>query len=152
MRFDDDSSEDDDGDSLDEGEEKEQFEEKLKKVWQSISPPVPEVELCKNWYVIVFCGKRRKMLYVAKLIHQFIVDDGGPIDILQMRYLMPKNGSGNVLDDTPLHLPDDVGDFKMKDVIAGPLTVTPTPPRKFIVEDYDRLVELYHKVKDLDLD
>jgi hypothetical protein len=130
--------------------EQEQMEAKLMEVWHSISPPVPEVELINNWYGVIYKGKRRKMLYVAKFIRRFLDDDGGPIDSIEMRCLMPKNGSGDILEDTPDHLPDDIGQFKMMDVIAGPLTVTPVPPQKFVVKGYDRLVVFFDKVKDLE--
>ena len=63
---------------------------------------------------------------------------------------MPKVGSGDVLDDTSIHLPDDIGQFRLTDVIAGPLNVNPTPTRKFKVEGYEKLVELFNRVKDLD--
>ena len=50
-----------------------------------------------------------------------------------MKYLKLKCGSGNVLEDTPKHLPDGIDNFCLSDIIAGPLTVIPKGSQKFEV-------------------
>jgi hypothetical protein len=63
---------------------------------------------------------------------------------------MPKCGYGNVLDDTPQLLEEDIGQFEKEDVIAGPLTVKRKPrERKFIVCDYGSVFEFFNKVKNI---
>ena len=39
--------------------------------------------------------------------------------------LKPKFSSGNVLEDTPKYFPDDIDNFCLSDIIAGPLSVIP---------------------------
>ena len=61
----------------------------LGKVWESISIPVPEEEgIGKRYAVIV------KTFYIAKVVRRFPLEANGPIDCLEMRFLMPKYGSG----------------------------------------------------------
>ena len=45
-------------------------------------------------------------------------------------------GLGNILDDTPAHLPD-IYIFKLEDVIAGPLEINALKGTKFEVPNYD---------------
>ena len=39
--------------------------------------------------------------------------------------LKPKVGTGDILEETPNHLPNDDWDFHLKDILCGPLEVTP---------------------------
>ena len=71
-------------------------------------------------------------MYIAKVLRRFLLEAGGLVDKLEMRCLMPKYGSGNTIDDTPELHPEDIGQFKKEDVIAGPLTVTCKPREKKI--------------------
>ena len=71
---------------------------KLDAVWESVSPPIPEEEIIGKWYGVVVRTKRRKTLYIAKVVRRFLIDVGGPVEKLEMRCLMPKYGSGNVID------------------------------------------------------
>ena len=66
-----------------------------------------------------------------------------PVDKIRMRCLKPKVGSGTVLDDTPVHLPDDIWDFELKDVIAGPLQVFSKGFHQFVVPDYENIAQYY---------
>ena len=67
--------------------------------------------------------QRRKTLYIAKIMHRYLMDPAGPVESLEMGFLIPKYGSGNITDDTPQHLPDDIGLVKQYDLIAGFLKV-----------------------------
>ena len=87
----------------------------LKAVWKSFSLPVKEEHLVGKWYALmVRSKKRRKTLYIAKVLRRFLLEAGGPVDKLEMRCLMPKYGSGNTIDDTPELHPEDIGQFKRK--------------------------------------
>ena len=58
--------------------------------------------------------------------------------------------SGNIIDDTPQYLPDGISLVKQYDLIAGPLKVEcKARERKFVVWDYESIVDFFHKVKDL---
>ena len=108
---------------------------------------LPEEEIIGKWYGVVVRTKRRKTLYIAKVVLRFLIDVGGPVEKLEMRCLMPKYGSGNVIDDTPELHPDDIGFFTKEDVISGPLYMTCKPREcKFIVEGYEKIVELFKKI------
>ena len=63
-----------------------------------------------------------------------------------MKFLKPKCGSGNILEDTPKHLPDDIDNFCLSDIIAGSLTVIPKGSQKFDVPNYEKMVELFNQV------
>ena len=53
------------------------------------------------------------MLYAAKLLNHFLVDEDGQVKSLLMECLQPKVGSGNDLKATPKHLPD-IDNFPVK--------------------------------------
>ena len=56
-------------------------------------------------------------------MHHYLMDPAGPVESLEMGFLIPKYGSGDIIDDTPKHLPDDIGLVKQYDLIAGLLKV-----------------------------
>ena len=55
-----------------------------------------------------------------KLLNRFLHDKDGPVQSFRIKCLKPKCGSDNVLEDTPKHLPDDIDNFCLSDIIAGP--------------------------------
>jgi len=56
-----------------------------------------------------------------------------------MRCLKGKIGSGNILDDTPKHLPADEANFTISNIIAGPLQVDPKGVSQFVVTNYEKI-------------
>ena len=73
-----------------------------------------------------------------------------PVESLEMGFLIPKYRSGDIIDDTIQHLPDAIGLVKQYDLITGPLIVEcKARERKFVVKDYESIVDFFHKVKDL---
>ena len=118
-------------------------------IWKSISFPVPEDQLKGKWYAVVYRNEKnnKKTLYIAKILGRFLLDEGGEIDKVMMKCLIPKTGSGDILCDTPSHREEEWDFFKMKQFIAGPLAVTPTPPNKFRVEGYEDIVKLFNTIK-----
>ena len=66
-----------------------------------------------------------------------------------VRCLKPKLGSSTVLEDTPTHLPD-VSLFKLADVVYGPLEVIPMKDGKLDVPEYEKVVQHFNFVKDLE--
>ena len=66
-----------------------------------------------------------------------------------MRHIKPKVGSGNLLEDTPTHLPD-VPLFKLADAVYDPLEVMPMKAGKFDVPEYEKVVEHFNVVEDLE--
>ena len=67
-----------------------------------------------------------------------------------MKCLNPKCGSGNVLKDTPKQLPDEIDNFCLSDIIAGPLTVIPKGSQKFVVLNYEKVVKLFNQASNVD--
>ena len=67
-----------------------------------------------------------------------------------MKGLKPKCGSGNVLEGTPKHLPDDIENFCLSDIIAGPLTVIPKGSQKFEVPNYEKAVKFFNQASKVD--
>ena len=110
-----------------------ELQKKLDKVWDSVSPPIPEEELTGKWYAIVVSSKRQKTLYFAKIVQRILRDEDGPVNELEMPFLMPKYGSGDVVEDTLDHLLYDIGMVK-NELIAGTLKLNCKPrERKCIV-------------------
>ena len=106
--------------------------ERLKKTWESLSPPNKEEDLEGKWYGVIYESKRRSMLFVGKILRRFLHDEEGPVDSLEIRCMKSKIGSGTILEDTPAHCPD-VSFFQLTDVIYGPLNVVPLKGDKFDV-------------------
>ena len=112
--------------------------------WKSLSPPVSEDEIKGKWFAVAYAGKRRQMLIVGKILNRFLVEKDGEVDCMEMKFLKPKVGLGNMLEDTPEHLPD-ISNILLKDIIAGPLNVTPHGCSHFIVTAY-KTVEQHFRV------
>lgn len=79
----------------------------LKKTWESFNVEHNEDDIKGKWYGVKFqsSGKKKPVLYVAKVLNRFLSDKGGPVKSLLMQCLLPKVGSGNELKATPSHLP-----------------------------------------------
>ena len=78
------------------------------------------------------------------------MDPAGPVESPEMGFLIHKYRSEDIINDTPQHLPDDICLVKQYDLIAGPLKVEcKARERKFVVRDYESIVDFFHKVKDL---
>jgi hypothetical protein len=123
----------------------------LRTIWKSLSQPHAEADLFGKWYAVVYqdkskktsrkkCSKKTQELLIAKITNRFLEDEGGPVEKIRMRCLKPKVGSVTVLDDTPVHLPDDNCDFDLKNIIASPLQVFPKVFHQFVVPDYKNVI------------
>ena len=66
-----------------------------------------------------------------------------------MKFLKPIVRSGDVLEDTPEHLPD-IGNIHLEDIIAGPFDVTPHGSSHFIVSNYEALSQYFAVVLKID--
>jgi len=125
--------------------------ESMKKTWRLVSPPNTEQSIHGKWFAVSYTGKRNEVLYIAKLLQRFLVDEGGPVDSLLMRCLKPKVRSGTILEDTPSHLPPDESHFKLNDIIAGPIEVNPLRGSiKFSVPKYEEIVNRFQFLSKLD--
>ena len=83
-------------------------------------------------------------------MNRYLMDPAGPVESLEMGFLIPKYGSGDIINDTPQHLPDEIGLVKQYDLLTGPLKVEcKGRERKFVVKDYETIVDFFHKVKEL---
>ena len=125
----------------------------VKEAWKSVSPPISEGNIIGKWYGVVYRGGKMPMLYVAKVLRRFLTDENGPVDKLEMECLMPKYGSGNILQAGPSHLPPDISQFALHDIIKGPLIVIPIVrmSRSFEVKDYDELKSHFQVTRSVDL-
>ena len=109
-----------------------------------------EEEQIGKWYAVIVRLKRRKILYIAKIIHRHLMDPAGPVESPEMGFLIHKYRSGDIINDTPQHLPDDIGLVKQYDLLTGPLKVEcKGRERKLVVKDYGTIVDFFHRVKDL---
>ena len=137
---------DDDAEMSDEDTETDSLlAQKLHKVWKSQSPPNHKETLLRSWYVIY--EQRKKILFITKLLNRFLHDKAGPVQSFQMKCFKPKCGSGNILKNTPQHLPDYVDNFYLSDIIAGPLTVIPKGSQNFEILNYEQVVELFNQAR-----
>ena len=148
--FVDDSDVDMASDTDDENEDPlESAKKQLVASWKGLSPSVREEEIQGKWFAVAYSGKRRQTLIIGKVLRRFLVEKDGAVECLEMKFLKPKVGSGNVLEDTPKHLPD-IENIPLKDVIAGPLEVTPHGTSHFIVLNYQALSRNFAVVSKVD--
>ena len=73
--------------------------------------------------MVLFTVKKKVTLYIAKILNRFLMDVDGPVKSLLMECLMPKIGSGNQLKAAPNHLPADISEIEVKDLIYAPVKV-----------------------------
>jgi len=148
-------SEDDDLDSESDSDSKTSLTviptEILKSTWETLSPPITEESILGKWYAVIYSTKKTDQLFIGKIMKRFLTDKDGPVDFLEVRCLKPKVGSGTLLDDTPAHLPD-ISNFRLTDVIYGPLNVVPMKGGKFDVINYENVFNHYKSVKHLNRD
>ena len=78
-----------------------------------------------------------------------MLKENGDMDCLEVCCLKPTLGSSTLLEDTPTHLPD-VSLFKLADVVYGPLEVIPMKAGKLDVPEYEKVVQHFNVVKDLE--
>ena len=124
--------------------------QKLPKVWRFLSPPNHQETLLGNWYGVIYEQGEKKILFIVKLLDRLLHDKDGPVQSFRTKCLKPKCGSGNVLKDTPKHLPDDIDNFCLSDIIAGPLTVIPEGSQKFEVPNYEKVGKLFNQASKVD--
>ena len=98
--------------------------------------------------------EKKVTLYIAKILNRFLMDVDDPVKSLLMECLMPKIGSGDQLKAAPNHLPADISEFEVRDLIYGPVKVIPKErdSRAFIVPNYEDIVSHFTEVKSLDID
>ena len=126
-------------------------EDQLLRVWTDLSPPVEEDDILQKWYGVIYTNyKGRDYLYVAKAIRRFLQDTDGPVTCLEVDCLKPQVGTGAILESIPPHLPRDVYMCPLKNIIAGPLVVTPLKAGKWDIPDYTTIKELFQNVVKMD--
>ena len=77
LMYDSDSSENSYSSEDSERDEEEELMQHLKAVWKSFSLPVKEEDLVGKWYALmVRSKKRRKTLYIAKVLRRFLLEAG----------------------------------------------------------------------------
>ena len=140
--------------TVDESESEEGEEaaiEAMKRTWEYLSPPSKKDVIIGKWFAVSYTGKRREILYIAKLVQRFLEDKDGRVQSLTMRCLKLKVGSGTIVEDTPSHLPPDETEFMLHDVLAGPIDVIPLKGSvKFDVPAYQQIVSAFEHLKKID--
>ena len=131
--------------SDDELEEHSLIMNKLRKVWKSLSPPQQEGDFIGKWYAAIYAGKKQHRLIIGKVLGRFLIDEGGPVDKIRLQCLKPKAGSGTVLYEYPPHVPQDIWNFDLADIIYGLVSLTYRGSHQFNVPDYDDIFNLYKK-------
>ena len=100
------------------------------------------------------CAKLQKKFLRTKLaqgmVLEYIGNIDGSVDLLKMKCLKPKCGSDNIIDNTPKHLPEDIGDFIFWNIIAGPLVVALKCSTQIEVKNNNKYVEIVNQVKKMD--
>ena len=75
------------------------------------------------------------------------MDEGRQVDKVLLTCLKPKIGPGNILEETPKHLPPDQDMFNLSDVIYGPIEAILYGSEKFKIPKYDCVKNLFDQVK-----
>ena len=131
------------------GDEEDSAKEMVLQAWKSLGTAHEEKTIVGNWYAVIYTPPqkgKKDMLFIAKARRRFLEDVDGPVRSIEVKCLKHKVGSGNVLDELPDHLEEDIYDCPLEKVIAGPLLVTYQGASKFAVEDYENLVAHFHHV------
>ena len=117
-------------------------EYQLLRVWTDLSPPVAKDDILQKWYGVICTNyKGRDYLYVAKVLRRFLQE----VDCLE-----PQVGTGTILESIASNLPCDVYMCPLKNIIAGPLVVTPLKAGKWDIPDYTTIKELFQNVVKMD--
>ena len=82
---------------------------------------------------------------MAKLLNRLLYEEKRSIYLLRLKCLKTNYGSRNILDDTPRHLLEDIGDFCFSGIVTGPLVVTPKDSEPFEVTNYENVVTIFNK-------
>ena len=101
-----------------------------------LHPLTKESNLEHKWFAIVYPSKRKKVLFVVKLLRRFLMDKDGPADKFLMRCLAHKLNSCIILEDTLKDPSLDEGVFNVSQFIAGPLEVIPKGSSHSLMPDY----------------
>ena len=117
------------------------IEDDLINTWKFLSPPSKEEDIIEKWFAVIYAKKHTQHLFVAKANRRFLVDEGGQVDKVLLTCLKPKIGPGNILEETPKHLPPDQDMFNLSDVIYGPIEAIPYSSEKFKIPKYDCVKE-----------
>ena len=125
-------------------------EERLKDLWESLSPPISESEVTQKWYGVVYEQQKKNYLYVGKALRRFLVDADGPVTSIQIECLKQHVGTEPILEWIPPHLPRDIYECPIYNIIEGPLVVAPLKGDKWHVPDYTNLKEILKKTVKLD--
>ena len=73
----------------------------LLETWCHLSPPIKESEIMGKWFAGIYETKRSKSLCIGQFMKQFLKDENGDVDAIEMRCLKPKVGLSTVMEDTP---------------------------------------------------
>ena len=125
----------------------------LKCTWEEISPPVKEDNLLNRFFGAIYYadkGRKKPLLYIGKLLRRFLKDENGPTDSLQLDCLKPGLGKTTILEEIPEHFPRDIYDFKVHDIITGPLDGSFVKGGKWELLSYPLVRETFDAVKRLD--
>ena len=68
----------------------------MQKTQHWLNPPTKEYYLVNKWFAVVYAGKRKKTLFIAKLLNWFLEEKNGPVDEFPMRCLKTKLDTGKV--------------------------------------------------------
>ena len=89
-------------------------------------------------------------MYIGRLLHRFLNEEGGQVTHLELDCLKPRVGNDNVLH-SYLSGQEDRFVYPISDVFGGPLNVTPVPRRRsWRVKDLDKVEAFYLKIEGTD--
>ena len=72
------------------------------------------------------------------------------MDAIEMECLKPYFGAGDILQEIPSHMPQDIGLFPMRNIIAGPLDLRFENDGKWKVFGYQNIKAFFDIVKNFD--
>ena len=126
-------------------------EELLSELWKSLSPPTAELAIKMKWYAAIYTDDSGKdNLCIGRALKRFLDAPNGQITHLEIDCLKPRVGNDNILQEYPAEC-RDIYTFKVYDVIAGPLNLTPISKSKdWKAPDYDKVLDFFNIVQGVD--
>ena len=124
----------------------------LKGVWHELNPPTSEGDLVGRFYAAIYNDTRSKrpLLYIGRVKRRFLRDAGGPATEITLDCLSLAVATDTVLKEPPSHLPRDIGEFHVANIIAGPVDATLLNSGKWSIPSYPDIAKFFSLASKLD--
>ena len=130
-----------------------EIKKELYKFWKTLSPPHKECDILDKWYAAIYLDSKGKpLLNIGRATLRLLDDEasaGGKCTDVQLNCLKPHVGNTLLMEEYPEGQVDEEL-FKIYNIIAGPITMKPSPNRKWHIPHLKDLKTIYNNVVKID--